>query len=39
MCMQRVVEGTGVDSGGCVEHVGVHVGGLWKALGWIMLGV
>ena len=33
------MEGTGVDSAGCVEHVGEHAGGLWKALGWIVLGV
>ena len=25
------MEGTGVDSAGCVEHVGVRAGGLWKA--------
>ena len=33
------MEGTGADSGGCVEHVGVHAGGLWKALGRIVVGV
>ena len=33
------MEGTGVDSAGCVEHVGVRAGGLWKALGWTVLGV
>ena len=33
VCMQRVVEGTGVDSAGCVEHVGVHAEGCGRHWG------
>ena len=33
------MEGSVVDSAGCVEHVGLHAGGLWKAVWWIVPGV